>query len=60
MTMPEKLKSRKFWVAMMAISVATGLLIAGLITNEQWMQIFGLTVGSYLVSQGIADHGVSG
>ena len=53
--MDNKLYSRKFFVAIAAESLATGLLMGGFISSEQWHQVTMAVVGAYLVAQGFAD-----
>jgi len=42
--------SRKFWTMLAATALATGLLLAGHITEDAYIWLFGMTIGSYFTA----------
>ena len=53
----EKLNSRKLMLALLLISVATGLLIAKLIEAEHWVTVAITIGGAYMATQAYVDKG---
>ena len=54
-----KWTSRKFYVCLGAIAVATTLLGFGLIGEETWRWVFSVTIAAYMTSNGI-EHLANG
>ena len=52
---PERLKSRKLWVFLGVAVAAFVLLLEGMITNEQWVDVTKWAAVGYVGGQGIAD-----
>jgi len=50
-----KLKSRKLWWGIAALTASTTLAFRGVITPEQWIELFRYLSGFYLVTQGSID-----
>ena len=55
-TFSQKLNSRKLTVAVGTMATATGLLIAGLITGDNWVNVVSLTAGAYMATQAWQDR----
>lgn len=53
--MDDRLRSRKFWLAVGSAVGATGLLVVGQIDMPTWQWVMNGTVIGYLVAQGAVD-----
>ena len=60
MSFQEKLNSRKLWLAVATVVLATGLLILGFITSDNWVNVCSMTVGAYMLAQAWVDGKANG
>ena len=56
-TFSQKLNSRKLALTLLVIGVSTALLVNGLITGDNWVNVVSVTSGAYMASQAYTDKG---
>lgn len=56
-TFSQKLNSRKLALSVGTIGAATGLLVGGFLSGDNWVNVVSITAGAYLATQAWQDKG---
>ena len=56
-TFSQKLNSRKLMLTVGIIATASGLLVTGFISGDNWVNVVSITAGAYMATQVWQDRG---